>query len=124
MITSPSGQGVIIIGGKEPGIQANHSNLLFELTGKSIDTLKWRIMEPKLKHARVLHVSFLVPDELVKVKKPLEDRNESYEFNSDDSDENEESDSSLDESMDEKSESEDESESSDIFEDSESDESF
>ena len=54
MITSPDGQGVIIIGGKIES-QGIYSNMLLEL--KSI-TGNWNILQQKLNKGRHNHLSF------------------------------------------------------------------
>ena len=62
MISSPTEKGVLIIGGST-------SNFVFtsdilELSGDSIDTLEWKILDQKLQHGRGLHVSFSVSNEI------------------------------------------------------------
>ena len=62
MISSPTEKGVLIIGGST-------SNFVFtsdilELSGDSIDTLEWKILDQKLQHARSLHISFSVSNEI------------------------------------------------------------
>ena len=58
METSPTGKGVILIGGMK---KENHQNLL-ELQGDSIDSLKWASLEQKVTH-QVSHVSFPITDD-------------------------------------------------------------
>ena len=81
MITSPTGRGVILIGGskqldpkitvmREVGILRVKSKDLFsdsliELTGNSISTLKWTILEQKLLYPRSSHVALSIPDNLI-----------------------------------------------------------
>ena len=75
MITSPTGKGVILIGGefqhkpdKEGRVRMMqkklHSNELIELSGDSIDSLKWTDLDQKLVYPRKDHVSFLIPNEV------------------------------------------------------------
>ena len=75
MITSPTGKGVILIGGefqykpdKEGRVRMMqkklHSNELIELSGDSIDSLKWTVLDQKLVYPRKDHVSFLIPYEV------------------------------------------------------------
>ena len=63
MVTSPCGKGVILIGGYNRN-ERKESDVLLELTGHSVDTLKWIILEQKLKYPRCRHVSYLIPDDL------------------------------------------------------------
>ena len=41
-----------------------HSNELIELSGDSIDSLKWTVLDQKLVYPRKDHVSFLIPNEV------------------------------------------------------------
>ena len=65
MITSPTGKGVVLIGGFDEKAK-KYSNALFELTGESIETLKWPFLEQKLQLARYKHFSFYIPNQLCK----------------------------------------------------------
>ena len=61
MVTSPTDRGVVVIGGELEGEyswQQPCSNALFELSGDSIDTLKWTILKQKLQYPRSMHLSF------------------------------------------------------------------
>ena len=61
MIPSPTEKGVLMIGGsfKRSSDKSNleYSSNLLELTGDSIETLEWKILEQKLQHARGEHFS-------------------------------------------------------------------
>ena len=61
MISSPTENGVVIIsGGKQ---ELGCSSDLLELSGDSIETLKWKILEQKLQHARFHHISFSISND-------------------------------------------------------------
>ena len=67
MIQSPTEKGVVVIGGNifRKGIETFEISTRFiELSGDSEDTLKWTILEQKLKYPRFLHVSFSIPNEI------------------------------------------------------------
>ena len=65
MVTSPTGKGVVLIGGI--GDRKNeYSDALIELTGESIETLKWAPLEQKLQIARSHHFSFYIPNQVCK----------------------------------------------------------
>ena len=75
MVTSPTGKGVILIGGEFQHIpdmegyvrimqKKIYSNELIELSGDSIHSLKWTVLDQKLVYARKDHVSFLIPNEV------------------------------------------------------------
>ena len=62
MISSPTEKGVVMIGGcKQP---LEDSSDLLELSGDSLETLKWKILEQRLQHPRALHVSFSISNDL------------------------------------------------------------
>ena len=79
MIQSPTEKGVVVIGGLKVEFEKNkrkrkarghdehlvESNALIELSGDSVESLKWTILEQKLKYPRYLHLSFPVPNEVV-----------------------------------------------------------
>ena len=75
MIQSPTEKGVVVIGGlkvddalrksDQPSTNLVESNALIELSGDSVESLKWTILEQKLKYPRYLHLSFPVPNEVV-----------------------------------------------------------
>ena len=48
------------IGGEDE--KYNKSSALFELSGDSVESLKWKKLDQKLQYPRVNHVSFLIPD--------------------------------------------------------------
>ena len=62
MVSSPTDKGVLVIGGEmdnEGDIFAQtESNALIELSGDSIDTLKWTVLKQKLKYPRFKHLAF------------------------------------------------------------------
>ena len=58
MITSPSGEGVILLGCRE------HKEAFYELNNSN-GILSWRKMKQQLKYPRSDTVAMLVPDELV-----------------------------------------------------------
>ena len=62
MISSPTEKGVVMIGGYKQNFE-NSSNLL-ELSGDSLETLKWKILEQKLQHPRLYHVSFSISNDI------------------------------------------------------------
>ena len=74
MITSPTGKGIILIGGLQTKLtrSANEermnpkiiSNELIELSGDSLDSLKWTVLDQKLVYPRKSHVSFVIPNEV------------------------------------------------------------
>ena len=61
MISSPTNKGVVIIGGSNFG-ENKWSNTIFELSGDSVESLKWKKLDQKLQYPRDNHVSFLIPD--------------------------------------------------------------
>ena len=68
MTTSPTGKGVILIGGaigpKLSRLQT--TNNVMELSGDSVETLKWVHLENKLEIARENHISFSIPQDVFK----------------------------------------------------------
>ena len=58
MISSPTEKGVVMIGG------IGYSSDLLELSGDSIETLEWKILEQKLQHPRYQHVSFSISNDI------------------------------------------------------------
>ena len=63
MVTSPTGKGVVMICGhrldvQKKGFAKGCSDILIELSGESRETLKWTILDRKLKQKRSQHVSF------------------------------------------------------------------
>ena len=61
MISSPTEKGVLMIGGE---IENKNSANLFELSGDSQETLKWKILDQKLQYPRSLHVSFSISNDI------------------------------------------------------------
>ena len=62
MVTSLTGKGVLLIGGYNSNDE--DSNALIELSGDSIQNLKWTILDEKLKRARFSHVSIPISNEV------------------------------------------------------------
>ena len=73
MVSSPTGRGVIIIGGKAGRIPSNikaddaqyakSGRSLIELSGDSIESLKWTFLEQKLRHYRIDHTSMIISEQ-------------------------------------------------------------
>ena len=63
MITSPTGKGVLLIGG-HGGPEVGPSNVIYELSGDSIEELNWSVLDQKLKYNRYSHLSFSIPNEI------------------------------------------------------------
>ena len=61
MVSSPTDKGVVIIGGYDVG-EKKWSKTLFELSGDSVESLKWKKLDQKLQYPRDGHVSFLIPN--------------------------------------------------------------
>ena len=70
MVTSPTGKGVIISGGytNYPARQKFYMNItsndVYELSGNSLESLEWTLLEQKLQYPRMDHASFPIPDEV------------------------------------------------------------
>ena len=67
MIFSPTEKGVLIIGGN--GIIENRTRIkyvsdLLELSGDSVETLEWKILEQKLQYTRYNHVSISISNDI------------------------------------------------------------
>ena len=60
MVTSPSGKGVVVIGGWNYN-EGKTSNALLELKG--ISSKEWVPLKQTLKHAREQHVAISIPDD-------------------------------------------------------------
>ena len=58
LFTSPTSKGVIFSG----GVAHRPSKLLLELTGDSLETLKWTVLDQQLNHARSHHVNLSISD--------------------------------------------------------------
>ena len=67
MVTSPTGKGVVLIGGTNRNgnhfSTIGHSEILLELSGHSIENLQWSILDQKLSQPRTHHVAITIPDE-------------------------------------------------------------
>ena len=66
MICSPSGKGVVIIGGQQFSFtkkEYEYSDALIELSGYSLDSLKWTVLQQKLRFPRHMHLSFSIPND-------------------------------------------------------------
>ena len=63
MISSPTEKGVVMIGGWKSSNHGETDDLL-ELSGDSIETLKWTILEQKLRYNRLHHVSFSISNDI------------------------------------------------------------
>ena len=77
MVSSLTDKGVVVIGGQmdnEEGIFAQtESNALIELSGDSIDTLKWTVLKQKLKYPRFKHLAFPIsPQTSIELSKKYE----------------------------------------------------
>ena len=59
MVTSPSGKGVVVIGGYNYN-EGKPSNALLELKG--ISSKEWVPLKQTLQHARNGHIAFPIPD--------------------------------------------------------------
>ena len=64
MVSSPTGRGVIVIGGRRPDHVSDPGHALIELSGDSIESLKWTFLEQKLKYKRFNHTSIIIPKQL------------------------------------------------------------
>ena len=67
MISSPTEKGIVMIGGATTkGVTANRivSYNFVELSGNSIETLEWKILEQKLQYPRCGHVLFSISNEI------------------------------------------------------------
>ena len=65
MITSPTGRGVVVIGGWNDRSN-RYSTTILELHGR---TMEWIPLKQTLSYGRVGHLSFYVPDEITSVRK-------------------------------------------------------
>ena len=63
MVTSPTEKGIVMIGGNSFSPNPTMPHLL-ELSGNSIETLEWKILEKKLQHSRSYHVSFSISNDI------------------------------------------------------------
>ena len=69
MVTSPTGNGVIVIGGKTDSGRGSRSNEMYEMSeGKTTDPffpLQWKKLDQKLQYGRVNHMAIPIPEELI-----------------------------------------------------------
>ena len=65
MVSSPTGRGVIIIGGRRPDHVSDTGHALIELSGDSIESLKWTFLEQKINYKRFSHTALIIPNQLV-----------------------------------------------------------
>ena len=75
MVSSPTGRGVVVIGGSTTHWNgAGAADTLIELSGDSIGSLKWTILDQRLQYGAFKHVSFQITqsenDSIEKVIKP------------------------------------------------------
>ena len=61
MVTSPTGKGVILMGGRTEVIPKKNSKAMFELT----DSMEWIQMEQTLQYDHDFPVAIPIPDDLV-----------------------------------------------------------
>ena len=83
MITSPTGRGVVLIGGSRSDSYNHH---FLELSGDSEESLKWSYLDQKLFSERCGHAAFTVPnhvyDSIVqRQKQKLKEDRETMEAN-------------------------------------------
>ena len=60
MVTSPSGKGVVVIGGVNMDDVCKYSNALLELKG---NPMHWIPLKQTLQHAREKHLAIPIPDD-------------------------------------------------------------
>ena len=70
MIPTPTEKGVILVGGYNDSHRRT-SNLLLELTGRCLASLRWNITELRMKFQRSYHVALPIPDHLTTLKTNL-----------------------------------------------------
>ena len=66
MVTSPTSKGVVLMGGNSFQcfyMKRYSSKTILELSGNSIESLEWNVLEQELMHPRGGHLAFSVPDE-------------------------------------------------------------
>ena len=69
MVTLPCGKGVVIIGGAKSYPTksiSDYSDSLIKLSGNSVESLAWTILDKKLQFGRKDHIAFPIPDQLLK----------------------------------------------------------
>ena len=62
MISSPTEKGIVMIGGATTKQIVSYN--FVELSGNSVETLEWKILEHKLQCARFGHVSFSISNDI------------------------------------------------------------
>ena len=67
MVPTPSGKGVILIGGYNDSHRRT-SHLLLELAGQCLASLRWNIMEQRIRYQRSQHLTFYISDHLTTPK--------------------------------------------------------
>ena len=70
MIPTPTEKGVILVGGYNDSHRRT-SNLLLELNGRCLASLRWNITELRMKFQRSYHVALTIPDHLTTLKTNL-----------------------------------------------------
>ena len=60
IVTSPTGKAVIFSG----GFTSKSKDELYELSGNSLESLEWNILEQKLQYPRGAHASIPIPNEV------------------------------------------------------------
>ena len=69
MVTSPTSKGVVLLGGNSFRTsffnfgEKSSLKTILELSGNSIESLEWNVLEQELMHPRVGHLAFSVSDE-------------------------------------------------------------
>ena len=71
MVTSPTGRGVVVVGGivESPNGSYSYSHLI-ELSGETKETLRWKKLTQKLQYPRKSHISFPIPTQTVTCSTP------------------------------------------------------
>ena len=72
MVPSPSGRGLVVIGGWNDN-EGKHSNVLLELKGSSME---WVPLKQTLQYARHCHVAIPIPDDWEYCSRTLSDGNQ------------------------------------------------
>ena len=72
MVTSPTGKGVIVMGGKTAA--EDYSKAMFELSG----SMQWTRLEQTLKIGHLAPLAIPIPDELVRIAQSKRSREQSY----------------------------------------------
>ena len=67
MIPSPTGKGILMIGGYKYKIRASvgiASSDILELSGDSKKKLRWKFLQQKLQYPRAFHSTFSIPNQI------------------------------------------------------------